>query len=252
MFERAKWYFIVLIRWDQEYHKAYWGIILANNNCRNNEELVQTRVPIDTLAEYALAIKYARGYVEYENTYTNVLSEQLQYLRKKKSPKKVILIGIVLFWGSMAAACDVASGTTPETDSALASIGAGIILAVILPLLSLVLGIVGIVIGAVYYKKSKLNGVCTNKGKATGGIVLSIIATLLSAIPVFSCLSCLSCASALNLDDSDKYTYGNDYSDSDDYDLDDYDDFEFDSEETEEFEEDFEETEGGVVDDTGI
>jgi hypothetical protein len=97
LFERAKWYFIVLIRWDQEYHKAYWGIILANNNCRNNEELVQTRVPIDTLAEYALAIKYARGYVEYENTYTNVLSEQLQYLRKKKSPKKVILIGVVLF-----------------------------------------------------------------------------------------------------------------------------------------------------------
>lgn len=138
------------------------------------------------------------------------------------------LAGIFLFWGSMVTACDVASGTTPETDSALFSIGAGIILATILPLVSLILGVIGIVLGAGYYKKSKLNGIYTNKSKATGGIVLNIISTILAAIPVFSCLSCLSCASAFNLDDSDKYTYGDDHNYSEDFDFDDFDDFDFD------------------------
>ncbi|MEE1282325.1 MAG: hypothetical protein UHK60_08780 [Acutalibacteraceae bacterium] len=138
----------------------------------------------------------------------------------------VAVVGIVLFWGSIAVACDVASGTTPETDSALFSIGAGVILSSILPLASLILGIIGIVIGAGYHKKSKLSGVYTNKGKATGGVVLSVIGSILSIIPVFTCLSCLSCATTLNLDDSDDYTYGDDYSYSEDFD-----DFDFDFDE---------------------
>lgn len=96
LFEKSKWYYITLIRWDKEYHQAYWGIILADHQCRTNDELIQVRVPIDSLPEYALAIMYSRGNEKYENIYSNVLSQQLHYKKKKQIPKKIIILGIAI------------------------------------------------------------------------------------------------------------------------------------------------------------
>lgn len=136
----------------------------------------------------------------------------------------ISLVGIIMFWGSMASACDIATGSSSGTDSELVSIGAGIILSGFIPFVSLILGIIGIAVGASYHKKSKTTGVYTNKGKATGGIALSVIGVILSAFSVLACVSCMACGvcasgSEYSYDDYDDYSYYDDY-DYDDYDYD--------------------------------
>ena len=93
LFEKAKWYYIIIIRWEEDFHKAYWGIIMANNHCKTNEELIQIRESLDSMPEYHLAVKYANGNKEYEDLYINVLSQQLHYIKKQALPKKMLLIG---------------------------------------------------------------------------------------------------------------------------------------------------------------
>lgn len=94
LFDKAKWYYVTLIRWDQEYHQAYWGIILSDRKCRNNNELIESTVLIDTMPEYSLAVMYAKGDEKYENMYSSVLSQQLHFKRKEKLPMKALVVGV--------------------------------------------------------------------------------------------------------------------------------------------------------------
>lgn len=57
---------------------------------------------------------------------------------------------------------------------------------------SLILGIVGIILASMGRKKAKLVGAPTGMG--TAGMVLCIIATVLSGIVFVSCTLCVACA----------------------------------------------------------
>ncbi|MEE0060768.1 MAG: hypothetical protein UE295_08070 [Acutalibacteraceae bacterium] len=61
----------------------------------------------------------------------------------------------------------------------------------ILLFIATVLGIIGIVFSATYFKKSRLINVYTNKGKATAGMVFSIIAIAVSIMSTISCFAYL-------------------------------------------------------------
>jgi len=96
LFERAKWYYVTLIRLDKEYHRAYWGVILADNRCKNDEELPYIPTRLDSIPEYSLAIRYAEGDEDAENYYSGMLTRQLQVKRKKKRPKiMLVAAGII-------------------------------------------------------------------------------------------------------------------------------------------------------------
>lgn len=130
-------------------------------------------------------------------------------------------IGIACFWGAIGMACETSSTTT---DSTYFAIGTGVLLSVIIPFVALVLGIIGIISGAGYYKNSKKAGVYTNKGKATGGIIFNVIAVLLSAVSAISCATCVSCSACISGDFENSYS--SDYYDN--YDYDDFDDYDYD------------------------
>ena len=104
-FEKAKWYYVLLIRADKSYHPAYWGILLADNCCRNNADAVNLSVRIDSFKEYTYAMMYAKGNEAAENEYAEVLIRQklaLAKRRKKYVPLVVtgiaVIVVVVLFF----------------------------------------------------------------------------------------------------------------------------------------------------------
>ena len=88
-------------------------------------------------------------------------------------------------------------------------LNAGLIISSIIPVVALILSIIGIVLGALYHKNSKTTHIHTNKGKATAGIVFSVIGTILAFIASFSCIGCALCsASAVpEITNPDNYNY---------------------------------------------
>ena len=105
LFEKAKWYYISLVKIDINYHLAYWGILLASNKCMNAHELSRLPIPLDNFPEYTLAIKYSKGDEKSENFYSDVLSEQRNYLKKRKKPQyilmflfAIIVAAILMIW----------------------------------------------------------------------------------------------------------------------------------------------------------
>ena len=93
----------------------------------------------------------------------------------------ISLVGVIVFFGAIASSDDFVAGF-------------GVILSGLVPIISLILGIIGICVGASYHNKSKLTGNQSNKGKATAGIVISVISVILSAIATLSCTACVACA----------------------------------------------------------
>lgn len=87
LFEKAKWYFVTVIRIDETYHRAYWGILLANNKCINSEELINKKIRISDIPEYTLAVMHAKGDIEAENEYANA---QILKATQKRNSKKVL------------------------------------------------------------------------------------------------------------------------------------------------------------------
>ncbi len=136
----------------------------------------------------------------------------------------LLVASVVLFWVTFSLA---ASSIETSDDT---SYGVGLIIALAIPFLSLILGILGIVLGALYHKDANTANVHTNKGKATAGIVFSVISTALSLISAISCIACVSCSALVAEQLADSYPnnyYSDDdfydYYDDDDYDDDDYD-----------------------------
>lgn len=123
------------------------------------------------------------------------------------------VIGIIVFWGSMASACNAAADLRILSADTTAGIGMGIIISGILPVIALISGIIGIVLGVGYKKKAQQTGILTNQSKATMGVVMSIIGVILSALSIISCVSCLGCASCSAGQGPDYDLYG-DFSNS--------------------------------------
>ena len=92
LFDKAKWYYVIIIRWNIDFHQAYWGMVLATLKCKNNDELIQSPIPVDSLPDYVLALKYAKGNESYENMYSNVLALQRRFKRKEALPKKRLIV----------------------------------------------------------------------------------------------------------------------------------------------------------------
>lgn len=70
----------------------------------------------------------------------------------------------------------------------------------VVSIITLVLGIVGVVMSTKYKKLAAESGIATSKGMATAGLVLSIIGIVSSGI-VLICGACVLCAGALAMSD---------------------------------------------------
>lgn len=103
-FERAKWYFSYLTGLDKTLHEAYWGIILAETNSKNNDELALSGVRIDSFKEYTFAVMYAKDNEKAEDEYAAVVLKQRALIKKKKIrfvpflAAGVIVIAITILW----------------------------------------------------------------------------------------------------------------------------------------------------------
>ncbi len=95
VFKQAKWNYITLIRWDVDYHQAYWGILLADNCCKDESELIQVGEPIDQMENFKRALIHAKENKEALKKYTDTLAQQLHYKKKKSIPKKLMIAGII-------------------------------------------------------------------------------------------------------------------------------------------------------------
>ncbi|MEE0265059.1 MAG: hypothetical protein UD936_05465 [Acutalibacteraceae bacterium] len=127
----------------------------------------------------------------------------------------LFLCSLFLFWGYLfSVASQEISREILEDVS--------FIVAAVVPLTAMTIGVIGIVLGALYLKNAKITGVNTHKTTSIFGIILSSVGVLLSMIAAFSCLACVSCNTVMasHRNSSDSYSYYDD----DRYDDDRYDD----------------------------
>jgi hypothetical protein len=96
LFEKAIWYFVTVIRIDETYHRAYWGILLAKNKCISGEELIRKKISVSDSEEFRLAVQHSKGDVESENEYTKVLILKASQERNSKKTLTFATLTIVV------------------------------------------------------------------------------------------------------------------------------------------------------------
>ena len=97
LFEIAEWYYIGLLGWNNEYGLAYWGLILAESKCRNEEELIKCSTITSHYDEY---LKRAFSYAKYDDSlkkhYINIRDEREKYQKKHRPFRIIIIAGICI------------------------------------------------------------------------------------------------------------------------------------------------------------
>ena len=126
------------------------------------------------------------------------------------------ILGIIFFWGFSCSAIGAASraSTYLYDSSDLAGAGVGVIVSAVMTVISFIISIIGIVLGASYKKISGQMGIVndSNKSKNNVGFVFSIIGLIFSSLSILSCVTCVGCTSCFAKDVYDSTSRYDSYS----------------------------------------
>lgn len=102
-FPHAEKYYAMVLAIDNMKHEAYWGLLQAKLNCRNNDELIRQEKTISEFSEFSSAIAAASNDERNADKYASIAKNQIDYrenqkqkaIAKKKRKRKIAFISSV-------------------------------------------------------------------------------------------------------------------------------------------------------------
>lgn len=87
-FSLAEKYFAMVLSIDNMRHSAYWGLLQAKLNCRNNDDLIKQNKIITDFTEFSSAIAASSGDERSSERYCQIAKNQLDYIEKQNTVAK--------------------------------------------------------------------------------------------------------------------------------------------------------------------
>lgn len=87
-FSLAEKYYAMVLSIDNMRHSAYWGLLQAKLNCRNNDDLIKQNKIITEFTEFSSAIAASSGDERSSERYCQIAKNQLDYIEKQKTVAK--------------------------------------------------------------------------------------------------------------------------------------------------------------------
>lgn len=87
-FSLAEKYYAMVLSIDNMRHSAYWGLLQAKLNCRNNDDLIKQNKIITEFTEFSSAIAASRGDERSSERYCQIAKTQLDYIEKQNTVAK--------------------------------------------------------------------------------------------------------------------------------------------------------------------
>lgn len=87
-FSLAEKYFAMVLSIDNMRHSAYWGLLQAKLNCRNNDDLIKQNKIITEFTEFSSAIAASSGDERSSERYCQIAKNQLDYIEKQNTVAK--------------------------------------------------------------------------------------------------------------------------------------------------------------------
>ena len=87
-FSLAEKYFAMVLSIDNMRHSAYWGLLQAKLNCRNNDDLIKQNKIITEFTEFSSAIAASSGDERSSERYCQIAKNQLDCIEKQKNLAK--------------------------------------------------------------------------------------------------------------------------------------------------------------------
>lgn len=102
-FSLAEKYYAMVLAIDNMKHEAYWGLLQAKLNCRNNDDLIKQKKTISEFSEFSSAIAAASNDERSADKYASIAKNQIDYWEnqkkkdaaKKKRKKKIAFFSSV-------------------------------------------------------------------------------------------------------------------------------------------------------------
>lgn len=83
-FPLAEKYYATVLSIDNMRHSAYWGLLQAKLNCRNNDDLIKQSKIITEFTEFSSAIAASSGDERSSERYCQIAKKQLDYIDQQK------------------------------------------------------------------------------------------------------------------------------------------------------------------------
>lgn len=87
-FSLVEKYYAMVLSIDNMRHSAYWGLLQAKLNCRNNDDLIKQNKIITEFTEFSSAIAASSGDERSSERYCQIAKNQLDYIEKQKTVAK--------------------------------------------------------------------------------------------------------------------------------------------------------------------
>ena len=112
-FSLAEKYYAMVLAIDNMKHEAYWGLLQAKLNCRNNDDLIKQKKTISEFSEFSSAIAAASNDERSADKYASIAKNQLDYWadyekrriikrnKKKKALTAFAILAVVLMIASV-------------------------------------------------------------------------------------------------------------------------------------------------------
>ena len=102
-FSLAEKYYAMVLAIDNMKHEAYWGLLQAKLNCRNNDDLIKQKKTISELSEFSSAIAAASNDERSADKYASIAKNQIDYwenqkkkdIAKKRKKKKIAIFSSI-------------------------------------------------------------------------------------------------------------------------------------------------------------
>lgn len=88
VFSLAEKYYAMILSIDNMKHEAYWGLLQAKLNCRNNDDLIKQDKIITEFSEFSSAIAASCDDERSSERYCKIAKSQLDYIEKQKNLAK--------------------------------------------------------------------------------------------------------------------------------------------------------------------
>lgn len=87
-FSLAEKYYAMVLSIDNMRHSAYWGLLQAKLNCRNNDDIIRQNKIITEFTEFSSAIAASSGDERSSERYCQIAKNQLDYIEKQNTVAK--------------------------------------------------------------------------------------------------------------------------------------------------------------------
>lgn len=102
-FSLAEKYYAMVLAIDNMKHEAYWGLLQAKLNCRNNDDLIKQKKTISEFSEFSSAIAAASNDERSADKYASIAKNQIDYwdnqkkkdIEKKRKKKKIAIFSSI-------------------------------------------------------------------------------------------------------------------------------------------------------------